>query len=84
MIFQYLAETEGFVNQKLAADASTVNYEDGRIFICLTHNTEDSIIIHESVHAVYALIGLLGLKLEDEEIFAYLLEFIYKEIKKHV
>ena len=83
-VFQYLADTEGYINKNLSVEASTVDYEDGRIFICLTPETQDKIIVHECVHAVYSLINLLGISLEDEEVFAYLLEFLYGEIKKHV
>lgn len=84
-LLQYVEDTEGVIQKStVSVDAITIDYRDGRIFICLTNSASDYVIVHECVHAVYALINLVSLDLKDEEIFAYLLEYLYKEIKKYV
>ena len=42
----------------------------------------DSYIVHECVHAAFALADMLGI--EDEESICYFTEYIFKQIKNHV
>lgn len=57
---------------------------DNLIYLWFEPNPTFSVVVHESAHAVFALIRSRGLDIKDEEVFCYLHEFIVDSILKCV
>lgn len=73
-------------NQNFSFDVKidgSVYMAQGSIIVGLEEGVEDKVILHESLHVVFALDRILGLDY-SEELWCYLLEFIYSAIKQFV
>lgn len=60
-------------------DGLTFILPNGLIVICLTSN-DPYVVLHECTHAVFALKELVGWVNNEEEVFCYTLEWVYKHV----
>lgn len=60
-IISYLQDVEGECNYRQGSDACVVDYNDGRIFLCIKNNPSLFIILHECVHVIYSIFRRVGI-----------------------
>lgn len=64
-------------------EAFTVgNEEEAACYIFFRKNPNAGIIAHECYHAVKSLLRWIGAEKEDEEVFAYLLDYVTEKTHK--
>ena len=71
------------------SDARTVTHRDGFVIIRFRDKIKKepdtiSLVAHESYHASYSILSRIGIQpgLETEEVYAYLIQFLVREILK--
>ena len=69
--------------QSNLTDGITCILPNGLIVIGLTNN-DPYIALHECTHAVFALKEIIGWSDNDEEVFCYTLEWVYKHVTKYI
>lgn len=52
------------------------------VILCFLPDAPDFYIVHECVHAAFALTEMLGI--DDEESICYFTEYLFKQIKDNV
>jgi hypothetical protein len=58
------------------------NLESDNIFLFITDEFTGDILVHESVHITFRIFDIIGAEpsIETEEFFAYITEFVYREL----
>ena len=71
------------------SDARTVTHSDGFVIVRFRNKIKKDaetigLIAHEAYHATYSILNKIGIKpgFETEEVYAYLIQFLVKEIIK--
>jgi hypothetical protein len=70
--------SNGFVDEAIGPD--------GKYIVLGLNSKSDRVIVHESVHACHKIMSFRGIPINNEntEIQAYLIDYIFQEIKDHV
>lgn len=72
------------IDEKKSTDGGFFVFEcmENKICVLWAKNGEQDLIVHEIMHAVSFVLREKGISLSDEtdEIFAYLMQFLFKEI----
>lgn len=81
---EYLDSKKNFPKEQLLGNGATLFMSDGNPIVWLRVKRPD-IIVHEMIHAVMGLfdgIGIEKISKENDELFAYFVEYAVKEILK--
>lgn len=77
----YISEIKNVSREDLCAYGSLAQCNDfGLSQYCWIGNSADiAIVVHELSHAIFGIMKYLGLDINDEEVFCYMLEYAFNE-----